>query len=88
MFNTRAKQIVQNLNFISKHEKETNGDTQYIYANIGLSLWRSSVFTEETMREDWFKEMCKENQEEEMRYFYFQTVAVYPDDGLYYSGLI
>lgn len=88
VFNTKANELVRNLNRISKHEKETNGETQYIFASIGLSLWRSSVFTEETMQEDWFKEMCEENQEEEMRYFYFQTVAVYSDEGLYYKGLI
>ncbi|MDN4600737.1 hypothetical protein P5G61_05830 [Paenibacillus sp. F6_3S_P_1C] len=88
VFNTKANELVQNLNRISEYEEETNGETQYIFTNIGLSLWRSSVFTEETMQEDWFKEMCTENQEEEMRYFYFQTVAVYPNDGLYYKGLI
>ncbi len=61
--------FIQSLNRSSQHE--TDGETQYIFANIGLSLWRPSVFTEETMKEDWFKEMSKENQEQEMRYFFF-----------------
>jgi hypothetical protein len=32
--------------------------------------------------------MSEENQEDEKRYMYFQTVAVYPNDGLYYQGLL
>lgn len=88
VFNTKADELVKNLNRISKYDKETDGETQYIFTNIGLSLWRPSVFTEETMGENWFKEMSQENQEQEMRYFYFQAVAVYPNDGLYYKEFI
>lgn len=88
VFNTKANELVQKLDRISKYEKNTDEDTQYIFANMGLSLWRPSVCTEETMKEEWFKEMSEENQEQEMRYFYFQTVAVYADDGLYYKDFI
>lgn len=88
VFNTKASELIQNLIGISEFEQDTNGETQYIFTNIGLSLWRSSVFTEDMMQEEWFKEMCSENQEEEMRYLFFQTVAVFPNDGLYYKGLI
>ncbi|MDO3410936.1 ASCH domain-containing protein [Saccharibacillus sp. CPCC 101409] len=85
VFNTKANELVQILSRISKPEADHEDETQYIFADIGLSLWRPSVFTEETMQEDWFQEMYAENQEQEMRYFYFQTAAVYADDGSYYN---
>lgn len=80
VFHTKANELVQGLNRISTHEKDTEGETSYIFAEIGLSLWRPSVCTDETLQEDWFKEMSEENQEQEKRYFYFQTAAVYSDD--------
>lgn len=88
VFNTKADALVKSIRLISDHEKNTTGGTEYLFTNIGLSLWRSSVFREEFREEDWFKDMCVENQEQELRYSYFQTVAVYPNDGLYYKGLI
>ncbi|MFM9281788.1 hypothetical protein [Paenibacillus jiagnxiensis] len=48
----------------------------YYFPQLGLSLWRSGIFTEEMKDEDWFKEMSKENQDDEMKFEYFQTVSL------------
>jgi hypothetical protein len=77
VFSTKADELIPKLNQISEHE-DTNDEFQFVFTNIGLSLWRSSVF----------KEMDEEDQEEEKKFMYFQTVAVYPNDGLYYKGLL
>ena len=39
--------------------------------------WKiGDVFTIPLMNEAWFKEMCAENQQDELRFMYFETVIV------------
>lgn len=87
VFRTKAEELVRQLSKMVNCEPGMEDDTECFLEDIGLSLWRSHALTEEDMEEDWFKEMCKENQEDERRFMYFQTAAVYPNDGLYYQGL-
>lgn len=88
VFNTKADSLISRISQEADYAEDTSGETQYLFIDIGLSLWRASVLKEEDMQENWFKEMDVENQEEEKRYMFFQTIAVYPNDGLYYKGLI
>lgn len=88
VFQTKAEDLIARLSQISDYSRVPNDETQFIFENIGLSLWRSSVFKEESIQETWFKEMNIEDQQEEMKYMYFQTVAVYANDGSYYNGMI
>lgn len=88
VFRTKAEEIVRKLSEVVHCEPEMEDETECTLENIGLSLWRSHAFNEVEMEEEWFLEMCEENQEDEKRYMYFQTVAVYPNDGLYYQGLL
>lgn len=88
MFRTKAEEVVRKLSDVVHCEAEMEDETECTLENVGLSLWRPHAFDEADMQEDWFQEMCEENQEEEKRYMYFQTVAVYPNDGLYYQGLL
>ena len=88
MFHTKAEEVVRKLSGVVHCEAEMEDETECTLENVGLSLWRPHAFDEQDMQEEWFQEMSEENQEEEKRYMYFQTVAVYPNDGLYYQGLL
>ncbi|MCQ4088398.1 hypothetical protein [Saccharibacillus sp. JS10] len=88
VFKTKADQLISALNEISKYSQDVSDEYQYIFGDIGLNLWRPSVFTEETRQEDWFQEMSQENQELEMRYFYFQTAAVHSYEVSRYKDFI
>ncbi|MFK4343787.1 hypothetical protein [Paenibacillus sp. RC253] len=41
-----------------------------------MKFWRSSIFNEKDTLEDWFKEMPPENQEEKLRFQFFETVSI------------
>ncbi|MDP4099143.1 hypothetical protein OIN60_20700 [Paenibacillus sp. P96] len=78
LFNTKADDLVALLDKISPYDR-SHSELGYTYAfpELGLTLWRSSIFTEEMRNEEWFKEMSKENQEDEMKYLYFESIAVF-----------
>ncbi len=77
IFTTKATELVSILEQISPYDRDhwELGCTYY-FPEIGLSLWRSSKFIEEDIEKEWFKELSLEQQEEELRMLYFQTVSV------------
>lgn len=48
----------------------------YDFTEVGLSFYRSNVFTEKEMEEEWFKVKSPEEQEDDMKYLYSESVMV------------
>lgn len=76
---TKADELVQLLSERSPYED--NDDSRlgfcYRFPHLGLSLWRPGVLREEDLQADWYKEMPVENQEDELKYFYFESIGVF-----------
>lgn len=77
VFNTKADDLVNLIDKFAAYDRNHKelGYT-YFFPAIGLSLWRPIIFREEYIQEDWFKELSPENQEDEMRHLYFETVSI------------
>lgn len=80
LFNTKASELVKVMDKISPYNRD-NEDTKngfvYEFPQLGLSLWRGGVLREEDLNSDWFKkEFSPENQKEELKYLYFETVCI------------
>lgn len=71
-FKTKAEELIMNLDKVSPYKRNN-----YWFPHLGISFWRPTVFKEEQMQEDWFKEMSPEDQEYEMRYMFFEAIAVF-----------
>jgi len=58
-----------------KGDWETESGLSYIFKDIGLSLWRPTVFKEEMIQEEWFQELNQELKDDQMRYRYFESIG-------------
>lgn len=76
-FKTKATQLVDMLDAISPYDREESDGFTYRFPKLGLVLWRNLNFSEEDMKQSWFKEMPIENQKDTMRSLYFETVGVF-----------
>jgi hypothetical protein len=78
VFNTKAEKLIEIIDKITPYlrisEPELGFD--YDFAEVGLSFYRSNVFTEKEMEQEWFKVKSPEEQEDDMKYLYFETVMV------------
>lgn len=81
VFKTKADELVsfieKNCDKYNRNDSDSQFGYGYIFENIGLSLWRSNVFKEETMHEEWFQKLGPEEKEEELRFQYFEKVSVF-----------
>jgi len=79
IFNTTAKNLVSYAQQFSKYLDTPSAQAgfMYIFEDIGMSLYRSNVFKEETMNEPWFLQMNKEQKEDELRWQYFESVSIW-----------
>ncbi|WP_025026346.1 hypothetical protein [Caldalkalibacillus mannanilyticus] len=77
LFNTKADQLVEMLDKISPYIRNEDAEIGYTYKfpELGMELWRGRICTEEDLKADWFKEMSLDNQEDEKRFLYFETVS-------------
>lgn len=84
VFNTKAAELVKKLDKISPYDRKHQelGYT-YVFPQWGLSLWRSRKFEEDDMQTDWFKKLSPENQEDELRFMYFESVSIWSES--YYT---
>ncbi|RRJ61770.1 hypothetical protein EHV15_01350 [Paenibacillus oralis] len=84
LFNTKVTELVEILDQVSPYDRNDSelGYT-YNFPEMGLSLWRPVILTEEDLQQDWFKELSPDLQEDEMKHLYFEAVAVYKP-GEYY----
>ncbi|MGF7050518.1 hypothetical protein J2T13_005067 [Paenibacillus sp. DS2015] len=78
-FSTKADELINTLDKISPYERndESRLGFTYRFTKLGIAFWRSSVFKEEDANEDWFKEMTIENQEDELKHLYFESISVF-----------
>ncbi|WP_026475766.1 hypothetical protein [Alkaliphilus transvaalensis] len=81
IFNTKAEILIKQIEQISPYDSN-HWELGYTYAfpKLGLYLWRPSIFKEADKNEDWYKALSLENQEEELKYLYFQTVSIESND--------
>ncbi|KGE20788.1 hypothetical protein [Paenibacillus wynnii] len=78
LFNTKVKDLVTILDKISPYDRnDSELGYSYVFSEIGLSLWRPRNITEEDFEEEWFKEMSLENQEDERKYLFFESLGVF-----------
>ncbi|KPV56344.1 hypothetical protein QJ48_28320 [Paenibacillus sp. A3] len=84
VFNTKAEELIKKLDNISPYDRQHQelGYT-YVFPQWGLSLWRSRKFEEDDMQTDWFKNLSPENQEDELRFMYFESVSIWSES--YYT---
>jgi len=78
LFNTKVSDLVTLLDNISPYDRNhfEVGYT-YIFPKLGLSLWRPQNISEDIIHEQWFKEMSIENQQDELKHLYFESVSVF-----------
>lgn len=50
-------------------------DSAIFFTEMGLTLYRSRVFTEKVLEEEWFLAQSLDAQEDDRRFFYFETVS-------------
>lgn len=78
VFNTKAENLIEMMDKITPYLRTSEPELGYDYdfIEVGLSFYRSHVFTEKDMEEEWFTEKSPEDQEDDMKYLYFETVMV------------
>jgi hypothetical protein len=79
VFKTKAEELVSYVEQFSKYLKTPSAQLGYIYIfeDIRISLYRSIVCKEETMKEPWFLQLSQEQKEDELRFLYFETIAIW-----------
>ncbi|OWR29394.1 hypothetical protein CDO73_14440 [Saccharibacillus sp. O23] len=79
LFGTPADELVPRLDAISPYVRDEDAELgfRYLFPQLGMLLWRSRVFREEDREAEWYREMPPENQEDERRFRFFETVAVF-----------
>ena len=82
IFNTKAEELIEFILKFGNYDRENDDsklEYQYVFKDIGLSLWRPNVFKKEYLDEIWFQNYSMELQEDEMKYLYFQSVSIAVD---------
>lgn len=77
VFRTKADDLVEALDKISPYARtwDASAGFCYLFTEMGLTLYRSRVFTETDLEEEWFLAQSLDAQEDDRR-FYFETVSV------------
>lgn len=77
LFNLKASKLILALDAISPYNRSQDAALGFTYQfpDLGLELWRGRVCTEEDLEADWFKELIPENQEDEKRFLFFETIT-------------
>lgn len=79
IFTTKAEELISFIEQFSKYLNTQSAQvgSTYIFEDIGLSLYRSNVFKEETMGETWFQKLSQEQKDDEKKYLYFESVSIF-----------
>lgn len=87
VFKTKAEDLIKYLEKFADYDKNDDARLgfQYIFKDLGISLWRPNVFREEILNESWFQNYSEEQKQDELNYQYFQTVAVWTEE--YYNNI-
>ena len=77
LFNLKASELVKAIDAIDPYirDREALLGFTYQFPNLGLTLWRGNVCTEEDLEADWFKELIPEIQEDNKRFLFFETIT-------------
>ena len=77
LFNLRASQLIDAFDAISPYirDRESSAGYTYQFPGFPMTFWRGNVCTEQDLESDWFKELIPENQEDEKRFLFFETVT-------------
>lgn len=81
VFETKAEDLLEllttdNSSLEYDQNKAETGST-YHFPELSLTFWRTSKFDEKDMQQNWFKNLSKADQLEEMRLLYFESVSIY-----------
>lgn len=77
VFTTKAKELISYIEKFYEYDKnDWELGCSYIFKDIDLALWRSSIFKEEYLLESWFQKLGQEEKEQELSYRYFETVII------------
>ena len=79
VFETKAEVLINRIKQESEDlscGKDELLSTDYRFKKLGLSLWRSSAFHPKLLKDPEFLEMRKAIQEDEMRYWYFESISI------------
>jgi hypothetical protein len=87
IFKIKANEFILYLNKSSKHLNTPSAQLGYMYVfeDLGISLSRSNVFNEETLKEQWFQHLSQEQQNEEFKFLYFESVSLWSKG--YYNSI-
>ncbi|OWA36588.1 hypothetical protein B9G55_00435 [Saccharibacillus sp. O16] len=79
LFRTPAEELIARLDALSPYRRDEDAELgfRYLFPELGMLLWRSRIMREEDREADWYKEMPPENQEDELRFRFFETAAVF-----------
>lgn len=79
LFGTPADELIPRLDAISPYLRDEDAEFgfRYLFPQLGMLLWRSRIFREEDRETDEYREMSPENQADEQRFLFFETVAVF-----------
>ncbi|WP_028545256.1 hypothetical protein [Paenibacillus taiwanensis] len=78
IFTIRAEEVGLIIDQVAKYDREkAKHGFLYEYPELGLSFWRSNVFTEADMQKEWFLAKRPEEQADDLLYMYFESVRVY-----------
>lgn len=79
IFKTNADELILYLSklddFLNTNEAKTG--YMFIYENLGVSLYRSRVCNKKIIEEQWFIQLSQEEKEDELKYLYFESVAIW-----------
>jgi hypothetical protein len=79
VFETKAEELVKYIERFAEYGRddwEVKLGHSYVFKGIGLSLWRSRVFRDEVVQEEWFKKLSQEQKDDEMKYRFFESVGI------------
>lgn len=79
IFQTKAENLIAYLKQYGDYldTSEAQWGNSYIFEELGIALYRTAVFKEESINEPWFQELSPEHKEDELRFLYFEAVAVF-----------
>lgn len=86
LLNLKATDLVNALNTISPFMRDRDASMGFTYQFpcLGITFWRGNVCNEDDLETDWFKELIPENQEDEKRFLYFETITFYPKEHVFH----
>jgi len=86
LFNLKASEVVKSLDAITPYNRSQDAALGFTYQfpDLGLELWRGRVCTEEDLEADWFKELIPENQEDEKRFLFFETITFHHKEKVFH----